>query len=666
MSDRQISRRPRGRTLVAIAACSIAAHLAACNNGGSSSSTSGGLPFQRTETREPCSDYSAEKRPLFGDLHVHTGLSFDAYIWDNRNLPDDAYRFGRGQPIHLEPLDENGQGTRVVQLARPLDFMADTDHAEFFGEVQACIDPKSKAYPSDRCVVFREGDNQSTIAWGTALAPTAPERFPAVCGKNGVDCAAAAGDVWKSVQDAAEQNYDRTSACQFTTLVGYEWSGANSLSSIHRNVIFRNASVPALPITHFEQPLPEGLWGALKEQCLDAGTGCDVLAVPHNSNLSNGRQFNTDYMGLTDIEDQRSLASLRNRLEPLMEIFQHKGESECSNHLPFPGLIGEPDELCSFEEQRPTAETCSDGEGLGGVIGSGNGCVSYRDFLRGALLTGMQEEMRLGVNPFRLGVIASTDTHNATPGATEEDRWEGHSGDQEDTVVKRLTPAGLLPGGLANNPGGLAGVWAEENSRDAIFEALRRRETFGTSGPRISVRFFGGWKYPAELCSNPDLVKIGYRDGVPMGGDLPKKPNGAAAPTFAVAALRDPDLADRPGTPLQRLQVVKGWIDAGGEPHQQVFDVAGDPSNGASVDLDTCETRGTGADDLCSVWTDPTFEESQHAYYYARAVENPTCRWSTYQCLSLAPADRPPACSDSTVAKTGQERAWTSPIWYTP
>ena len=215
-----------------------------------------------------------------------------------------------------------------MQLARPLDFMADTDHAELFAEVQACIDPASGVYDTDRCVVFRAGDTSSTVAWGMSLAPTAPERFPAVCGKDGIDCAAAAGDVWQSVQTAAEQSYDRTAACRFTTFVGYEWSGANSLSSIHRNVIFRNATVPPLPITHFEQPLPEGLWGALASECLDAGTGCDVLAIPHNSNLSNGRIFSVDYLGLTDIEDQRSQARARARVEPLVEVFQHKGESE--------------------------------------------------------------------------------------------------------------------------------------------------------------------------------------------------------------------------------------------------------------------------------------------------------------------------------------------------
>ncbi len=643
----------------------VAALTISCDNGGKSTREQA-PPFVRTESREACSDYDALKRPLFGDLHVHTALSFDSYIWDNRNIPEDAYRFGRGEAIRLEPLDADGHGTRVVQLERPLDFMADTDHADLFAEVQACTDPRSRVYDSDRCVVFREGSTSSTVAWGMSLVPTAPERFPAVCGKSGIDCAAAAGDVWGGVQRAAELYYDRTASCRFTTFVGYEWSGANNLSSIHRNVIFRNAEVPALPITHFEQPLPEGLWSALEEQCLDAGTGCDVLAIPHNSNLSNGRLFSTDYLGLTDIEDQRSQARRRARVEPLMEVFQHKGESECSTQFPFPGLQAGPDELCAFEEQRPVADNCGEGEGIGGVIGSGNGCVSYRDFLRGALLRGMAEEMRLGVNPFRLGVIASTDTHNATPGAAEEDRWQGHSGDQEDTPVKRLTPASLLPGGLANNPGGLAGVWAEENSRDAVFAALARRETFGTSGPRIAPRFFGGWRYGGDLCANPDLVRIGYRDGVAMGGELPKSPGGASAPVFVAAALRDPDLTDRPGTPLQRIQIVKGWIDADGTPHERVFDVAGNASNGASVDLDTCEPRGTGYDELCSVWSDPTFEPSQHAYYYARVLENPTCRWSTRECLALAPESRPPACSDPTILKTGQERAWTSPIWYEP
>jgi hypothetical protein len=277
------------------------------------------------------------------------------------------------------------------------------------------------------------------------------------------------------------------------------------------------------------------------------------------------------------------------------------------------------------------------------------------------LLEGLKEEARLGVNPYRLGIIASTDTHNATPGAVAEDRFEGHHGKEDDDRQKRAAP-----GKIIHNPGGLVAVWAEENSRDAIFDALERRETFGTSGPRIIVRFFGGWDYPEALCEDPTFVEKGYQQGVPMGGDLPPRPQGSTAPRFALLAMREADLDHRAGTPLQRMQIIKGWLNQDGEPIHKIFEVAGDPNNGANVDLDTCETVGGGFDTLCTVWIDPEFNPDQRAFYYARVVENPTCRWSTYDCIRPPLEERPDSCSDPDIDKVIQERAWTSPIWYRP
>jgi hypothetical protein len=247
----------------------------------------------------------------------------------------------------------------------------------------------------------------------------------------------------------------------------------------------------------------------------------------------------------------------------------------------------------------------------------------------------------------------------------DEGAFIGHRGADDDTPANRLGEGQFYIGGYRFSPGGLTGIWAEENSRPSLFDALRRREVFGTSGTRLSVRLFGGWHLPAGMCGDPEMVRTAYRDGVSMGGFLGAPQSGAAAPSFLVAALRDPGTVAHPGTPLQRVQIVKGWLEAGVS-HQQVFDVAGDPNNGATVDDATCVASGPGADSLCTVWTDPSFDPAQHAFYYGRVLENPTCRWSAYTCNALAPADRPPSCSDPNVPRTIQERAWTSPIWYQP
>jgi hypothetical protein len=346
----------------------------------------------------------------------------------------------------------------------------------------------------------------------------------------------------------------------------------------------------------------------------------------------------------------------------VFEIFQHKGNQECSNG--FAGVLGLPDPVCDFEQIRTVPfEDCGDGVGAGGVIGAG--CVSRLDFVRNVLKAGMQEQQRLGVNPYRLGFIGSTDTHNGTPGNVAEAGFPGHVGLVDDTELKRLGNGTITHEGLINNPGGLAAVWAEERSRDAIFAALRRRETFATTGPRIVVRFFAGWDYPAELCGRDDLVAAGYAGGVPMGGDLPPQP-GAAAPVFVVRAEADAGVAGAPGTPLQAVQLVKVWLDAEGVAHERVFDVAGDRANGAGVDPATCAPTGAGFDELCAVWSDPEFDPAQPATWYVRVLENPTCRWSARDCLALDPAERPAPCTDPATARVIQERAWTSPVWYVP
>ena len=633
-----------------------------------------GLPY--SEERAPCADRDPERQTFWGELHVHSSLSMDAYMWDARNGPDETYRFGKGEQTLLPPLDRDGKPTRAAQLERALDFVALTDHASFQGEVALCSRPGSEMYDSKGCQLFRaEVDTSgsaiddftvrmSTVSGALDAQATQPRRNPDLCGEDGERCRLMMRSVWEEQQAAAERHYDRSARCSFTTLHAYEYTATPGMAKVHHNVIFRNANVPAAPIPWVDEPDVYGLWDGLREQCLDARNGCDVITIPHNSNLSNGNMFAVTGKDLP-LAEQRARAVLRSDIERLVEISQIKGDSECRNGMY--DVIGAPDEFCEYEEWRgPEIEDCEEGTGAGALFD--RGCVSRNDYVRYALLEGFREQTRIGINPYKIGIIAATDTHNASPGDVEEYSYQGWMGAADATIQQRLDP-GTSPVNATNSvmssPGGLAGVWAEENSRDAIFDAMKRKETFGTSGPRITARFFGGWEYPKELCGSPNLVASGYAAGVPMGGDLPERPEGAKAPTFVVSSMRDVGTQDHPGGLLQRAQIVKGWTDGEGRFHQAVYDVAGG-ANGASVDPRSCQPRGIGHNSLCTVWTDPDFEAAQSAVYYLRVLENPSCRWSARQCLELPAAERPVACSDPDVPKTIQERLWTSPIWYEP
>ena len=618
------------------------------------------LPARYSEAREPCAERDPLRKAYFGDLHVHTAFSFDAWTYDVRTSPADAYRFARGEPIRLPPLDEAGLGTTEVRLDRPLDFAAVTDHAEYLGETSLCSNPDSPVYDETACVLYRPPVSSFLDFYIGADPPARPD----FCG-DGALCKSAAGPVWQITQDAAEDAYDRTAACRFTTFVGYEYSLSPAATNLHRNVLFRNANVTPTPITFFEAETPKALWEMLNAQCKLQGQGCDVLAIPHNSNLSNGRMFKVEYPRAKTEEEERRQATLRAEMEPLVEIYQHKGDSECINGLA--SVPGAPDELCDLEKQQvaPPKDCGVDGTSWGG--NAGLGCTSWRDYVRGALETGLAEGERIGVNPYKLGFIGSTDTHNGTPGAVDEASYQGHLGLADQSPEAALAGDALAGQPLLSNPGGLAGVWAEENSRDALFDALRRKETFATTGPRIVVRLFAGWDYPADMCERPDMVARGYRAGVPMGGDLSDRPHGASAPVIVLSALADAGTKERPGNLLQRAQIVKLWLGPDGAPREQVVDVAGDADNGAVVDTATCQTSGPGATSLCAVWSDPDFDPESPAVYYARVVENPSCRWSTHLCNRLSPEKRAALkCGSLPVSKTVQERAWTSPVWYTP
>ncbi len=620
-------------------------------------------PWQRTETRADCADYSSLRSPFFGETHTHTAYSSDAVVGGTVAGPREAYRFAKGEAMALPTA--YGVFGRTTQLRRPLDFAVVTDHAEQFGEMPLCLEADSAGYASTVCSDVRDQLASTLPTTPAIVVPNAfinllspymnsatPARF-SWCGAGGTDCLARSSIIWDDTQAAAEEHYDRTDACTFTSFVGYEWTGTPNGFNIHRNIVFRNEAVPALPITYLEETTVQGLWGQLDTQCTDAGTGCDALTIPHNSNASGGLIFtpaNADGSALTAAD-----AARRAHIEPLVELINHKGESECQ-----PGN-GTTDELCAFEKSwRPQLFSLLP---LRNPVAFNN-----RNFIRNVLKEGLAEEERMGINPFRLGFVGGTDTHNATPGAVNEQDWgtAGHAGLRDRQPNFILTQ--YAPSGIPTNPSGLAVLWAEENSRDSLFEAMRRREAYTTSGPRPIVRFFAG-ELADVACGSATFVEDGYRGGVPMGGEIGPE-SGGRSPKFALLALRDVE----EGSPLQHIQMIKGWVDDDGAVQEKVFEVTGDPDNGATVDTDTCTPSGDGFDSLCAVWTDPEFDRHQRAFYYARVLENPSCRWSTYVCnaagIDCANAASVPAdfaqCCNSAWPKAIQERAWTSPVWYRP
>lgn len=649
--------------------------LAACGSSEAPSGAGGG-----PGSGAHCVSYSATRNPYFGDLHVHTKYSLDANTQGTVIGPHEAYRFALGERLGIQPYDANGEPLRYTQIARPLDFAAVTDHAELFGETEICTNPDYLGYYAPECILYRSFPEQSFLIFNLAAVglpelpqfPVPPDvplisdlpiigtngtipRLP-YCGLGGQVCLDAAATPWQDIQAAAEAFYDRSSECRFTTFVGYEYTAAPMSNNLHRNVLFRTDVVPAIPPAYQEYPRPELLWQALAEQC---GTveGCDYLTIPHNSNLSGGLMFETKDRFNNDYT--REFAMARQANEPLAEIYQHKGQSECLGTVG----AGANDELCGFE-LLPYRNF------IGSQISpAASGVPLEQDFLRSALKEGMRLERTLGANPFKYGFVGGSDTHLGTPGRASEEDYPGHGG--AGGGARDAPPAGLTDL-VENSPGGLAVLWAEENTRDSLFAAMRRREAYATSGTRPVVRFFGGWDLPADACSQRDFAATGYAHGVPMGGDLPAAT--AAAPRFAVSALRDPGAVGDPAQALQRIQIVKGWVDPDGSTHEQVFDVAGSADNGATVDLNTCETSGPGHASLCATWQDPAFDPAASAFYYARVVENPSCRWSTRQCLAAgidcSNPDAVPAewagCCDASIPKTIQERAWTSPIWYRP
>jgi hypothetical protein len=445
---------------------------------------------------------------------------------------------------------------------------------------------------------------------------------------------------WATIKAAADAH---NVPGEFTAFIAYEYSPVlPETGKVHRNVIFRNSVAPDHAASAYDAETVLDLWRWLEETCT---APCEALTIPHNMN----KTWGVGYSGMTIDGDPYTDAdwALRGRSEPLAEMFQIKGASECAVGA------GAVDEECAFEQIMPI---CTDGQ----VIG----CAGTHSFAREGLKKGLLLEQSLGFNPLRFGLVAATDTHNGSPGDAEEWDFRGANGLFASPAKRRFeAPTATFKSGIVRNPGGLAGVWAEENSRDALFEAMQRRETFATSGTRIRLRFFGGWDMPPDLDAVVVSATNADEGGVPMGGVLAE---GNGSPQFLVWALRDSFSA-----PLQRLQMVKGWVE-NGETEERVFDIACSdgqvpaangrcPDNGARVDAATCAyTTDVGNAELRAQWQDPDFDPAHAAFYYVRVLENPTCRWSTWDALRLGLPPR------DDVAHTIQERAWSSPIWYQP
>ena len=592
------------------------------------------------------------RRAFFGDLHVHTSLSTDAYGGGNRVGPRDAYRFARGEPLELP----NGVEAR---LATPLDFVALTDHAEGFDAIHAC----SAGGPldgSDLCAqVGGAGDAEERFRSGFARGVLRPAaRLPGVCPDGEATCLEYARSTWERVQQAANEADDPGA---FTALIGYEFTPLlPQFGMLHRNVIFRGEEVIPHAVSSMDVRNQAEFFAQLDAGCTPP---CRVLSIPHNTNFSWGLAFSRndeDGTPYTEADLERIV-----RMDRLVEVTQIKGNSECQVG------VGTTDEDCDFSILFPVCEEGQTGR-----------CATETSFVRNALLDGIQLASEGRPNQFRYGMIGSTDTHASDPGnavGTVPATFAPALG-VAPAVRQALEASHVVIGAFRRvNLGGLAGVWAEANTRADLFDALERREAFATSGSRMRIRFFAG-DLPAEMGNGEDQLAAAYAGGVPMGGELA----GVAEPSFWVWAMSDPD-----GPLLDRIQVVKGWVadPEMGEPSagereglaprmresmQRVRDVAcsggrepGEdgkcPPTAATVDLETCERDDTGgAAELQARFTDPDYSPDRHAFYYVRVLENPTCRWPTHLALSAdvaLPEDVPP---------TEQHRGWSSPIWVQP
>lgn len=604
-----------------------------------------------------------QRNAYFGDLHVHTAYSFDAYAFGTVTTPDEAYRYAQGEAM------QHPEGYQV-QLRQPLDFYAVTDHAMFLGLVKESADTNSEFSRYDVAKPLHNinaPDNMgvsSLLDRGIAFSSFVPDTLAGLV-DGSIDAALATAITKSAWLDTVRAAQDAYTPGIFTTFAAYEYtSSTDQRGNLHRNVIFKGAEkLPAVPFSRLNSQNPEGLWDWmdwLRDQ------GIESLAIPHNSNGSNGAMFMlTDWAG-NPIDNDYAEQRMRN--EPLVEVTQVKGTSETHP------LLSKNDEWANFEIAPYRVATKLYSEPAG-------------SYVRDAYLRGLNIASKGVVNPYEFGLVGASDTHTGAI-SQDEETFFSKAGLLDGTAERRGSiPASFLYGTVMkwSNPdmvkavdnkdylasssfeywsaSGLAAVWAEENTRESIYEAFRRKETFATSGPRISVRFFAGYKFEDEQLQSPQLAQIAYDSGVTMGGEL--KRHLTRQPRFLVWAAAAPM-----GAKLQRAQVIKGYVK-NGEHVEKVFDVACSdglavnptthrcPDNGAAVDLSDCSiSANSGAAQLKALWQDPEFEPGQEAFYYVRVLENPTCRWSTWDAVRAGVTPR------SDLPQTLQERAWSSPIWY--
>ncbi len=586
-------------------------------------------------------------RPLFGDTHLHTGFSMDAGAFGARLTPKDAYRFARGEEV----TSNSGQ---PVRLSRPLDFLVVADHSDgmgFFPQLMSA-DPELLATPQGRKWYDMIHGGQGAAAAMDIIVSFGKGQMPKGFPLPGTS---SYKNAWMETIKAAEAYNDPG---RFTAFIGFEWTSNTGGNNLHRNVIFRGNGAQAALVEPFTTLPPLGsdnpveLWKYMA--VTQEKSGSEVLAIAHNGNLSNGRMFPTVEAFGKKID--RDYAQTRARWEPLYEMTQTKGTGE--SH-PF---LSPNDEFADFE--------LWDRANLDGTVPKTKDMLEF-EYARSGLKNGMALEARLGTNPFKFGMIGSSDAHTGLT-AMEEDNFFGKTAPQEPSP-ERMTKAffdnpktGVRIMDWEVGASGYAAVWATDNTREAIFDAMKRRETYATTGSRMAVRFFGSWDFAAADAHNRMPAQIGYAKGVPMGGDLSAAPNGKA-PTFLVAALKDPI-----GANLDRLQIIKGWVDKDGKTQERVYDVAwsGDrkpgrdgklPAVGSTVDVANATWTNTiGAPELIAVWKDPQFDAKQRALYYVRVLEIPTPRWTAYDAKRFGIKPLPET------RMTIQERAYTSPIWYTP
>lgn len=602
-------------------------------------------------SKSPYSPYAGRNfptLPLFGDTHLHTAFSMDAGAFGARLTPRDAYRFARGEEL----LSNTGQ---PVKLSRPLDFLVVADHSDGFGFFPQLMggDPVLLATPQGRKWYDQIKGGQGAEAAIDIIQSFGrgqlPNGFPLPGTK-------AYRSAWQEVIKAAEAYNDPG---RFTAFIGFEWTSNTAGNNLHRNIIFRGNGAQAGLVEPYTtlKPLgsdnPEDLWKWMA--ATEEKTGSEVLAIAHNGNLSNGLMF--PMIEAFGRKIDRHYAETRAKWERLYEVTQTKGTGEAH---PF---LSPNDEFANFE--------IWDKGNLDASVAKTKDMLQY-EYARQAYKNGLVLESKLGVNPYKFGLIGSSDAHTGLA-AMEEDNFFGKTAPQEPSP-ERMTKAffsdpksGVKVMDWEVSASGFAAVWATENTREAIFDAMQRRETYATTGPRMAVRFFGGWDFEPGDAHNRLPAAIGYTKGVPMGGDLSEAPKGKA-PTFLAAALKESI-----GANLDRIQIVKGWIDKNGEPQERIYDVAVSGGRkiesdgrcktpvGSTVDVENATwTNTVGAPELIAVWKDQDFDPAQRAFYYARVIEIPTPRWTAYDLKRLGSKPLP-----GTVM-TLQERAYTSPIWYTP